>query len=932
MSLRRSSDRLTALCLLFAAFSVLFQAVPAMAEAPGMAFPQALTDKGPVEAKVLARTVMKKVRHSRVLESLDLSAQAAKAGPGAGERFVLTGDKGEAPAISRYNRVLADYLDLDPENPALMGLALFFEKPDGGAVAFVSDPLASVERPTLAQVLRVPDAVDVARAQWREKDYLYLINRLLDRPFDEDWRYSMDGPSTFLQRRFDKDLMDVGAVDVVLRRNQKVQVNLVAGFDPDRPRSRTVLDWYKLPKRVFELENGRSLLRIYIGRYLRENFPGAKSVTLRELSFMFFKENQSEVLASRNVERLAFAPTGLPPEVMENGLPHSLPADADIVFTGRKQLSINVSALSKPEYAGFVLKRAVLNAPPLDASSPDASSLDAARPYGARLESARLALVSPRDETPAYLAATDDLCATFDGPRDLEAAGPAEGGGGAWAAGQRPLWSADFPFAAAGVHRAFGAGPQRVAVFGAETLFHADAPVRYAESGDGLGLSGRAGAVEMRIPGEFEINPGETYSFWLELGRTAPDMTGATLMADGYEAALKPNAATRLDGLPGRLTNIRVRFTFAGPEFSLNIRRAVFSAAAKDARESVFAAPFLMPWKTAPESLPDGAVVPDADWLSFTPVKKSRGAAAIYLPGIRNAGESLESLYAEILGKGGARELVKDVELSGSRLVNWARVFGESPTAKLGAAVLSPAGLDPAKAAVMASENAWIDLGRAQFGDGDRVKFADNPWFEARALLVETGESMSPLDLSEPPKASGGKGGRSMGLALGLGVLALAAAFFIGRRLPWRKLAGPAASFLAADAVSGASARRQAFLWLGLAAFFLAAGLALGFTLGRASFVLAGLALVPVWRGVQAAPPDFARRLPEGLRSWFAATPGRRYFAGFVLAAVFAALLRSVKLAPVSECVFTTGLYLLFIGLFLESEWRARQGADRKDA
>ena len=454
----------------------------------------------------------------------------------------------------------------------------------------------------------------------------------------------------------------------------------------------------------------------------------------------------------------------------------------------------------------------------------------------------------------------------------------------------------------------------------------------FRSEGDGLGLSGRANALVMRIPGTFETDPGEAYSFWLELGRPGKDLTGAAFLADGYEAALKPNAAVRLENLPGRLTNVRLRFTFAGPEFSLNLRRAVFSAArAQGGGEGVFAAPLLMPWSASPEIPPRDLAALDADWLSFPPGKKNQGAAAVYLPGLRQAGESLESAYARLSLDPADEGAAAGATLTGSRLLNWAQVFGESPAAAIGGRSLTPADVTPREAAVMARENAWISLGETRIAPGADLDFADNPWFEARALLVETGNSLSPLSLSEPPKAPGKSGGRSLGLALGLGLLVAAAAYLAGRRLPWRRLGAPVAAYFSGQALDERQARRQAGIWFAASLALAAAGLVLGFGLGRASFVLAGLALVPVWRGVQAAPPGVARKLPEGLRDWFGATPGRRYFAGFVLAAVLAALLRSVKLTPVSEGVFTSGIYLLFIGLFLDAERRGPDGGDTKD-
>jgi hypothetical protein len=875
-----------------------------------MPFPDALTKDGPVTGRVRAKVTMKKVKYSRVLDALELASSRNDA-TGGGAAFALTAPGGGEFDAKRFNRVMADYLDLTPGNPGLAGLELVLssqnkgqdKNQDGTPIRFVSDPLAGVERLTLEQINREGESAPVAAAEWAEKDYLYLIRRMLGLSFDPTWRYAQDGPSTFLQRRFDKELIDVGAVDVVLRRNQKVQVNLVVGLDPKNPRSRTVLDWYKLPKRNFELDHGRSVLRIYIGRYLRENFPGAKSIILRELSLMFFKENTGEVLANRNVERIAFASSGLDPaETAANGLPRNLPADADLIFTGRKQLSVNISTLSKPEFADMRLVSAGLFIRPMEAG----------QAFVTRLESARLALVSPREDVPAYLAATDALCATFDGDCN-----PGEAN---QASNQEPLWQVVFPFE---TPRRPGFGnnaTEGVRLFGTEGLFSADAPIRAARGETGLAISGRASAVEMIIPGDFAVAPGKAYSLWLELGQAGEDLSGVTFLADGYRAALKPNAATPLAGLPGRLANARIRFDFAGPEFSLTLRRAILSATATPGgRENVFAASLLMPQYANLDALPAETPGRGFDWLRFPLPAKNGGYAAIYLPGLEDQGKTLADVYAALPADGGHTAGKGEIELSGARLSTWTRVFGASPTAMVAGKTLAPGDITPKTAAAMAGEDAWIDLGQVEIAKDAGAVFADNPWFEAATLLFETDQPLAPGDLAQPAKPKVGVSGKlSLAVKAGLGLLSCLFAFVLGRVIPWRRLAGPAAVFLAAGDVNAARARREIWRWLGVSLALALAGLFFGVGGRRWSFVLAGLALIPVWRGLQAAPPQWLTRRIPALSAWFGRTLARRYFAGFATAAVLAAILRTASLLPVSEFVFTAGLYLLCIGLLLE--------------
>ena len=907
--------RLLAAILLAALLAALsFPPAPALAEKtlpfPKELFSEAETVSGGLRAKVS----MKKVRRSRVLSSIALQAapaeesadSSAKTPQDDADAAVFDiGPVGGAPVnIHDFNRLGVDSLDLEPDNPGLVHFSLDLAGANGETARFVSDPLASVTELTLEQINTAPDAVEVAGAEWKEKNWLYLARRVLNLPGDAVWRWTQSGESAFVQRRFERELIDVGAVDVLLRRNQRVQVNLVVGLDPDNPRSRTVIDWYKLPKRVFPLDHGRSVLRLYVGRRLREAFPGAKSVVLKELSFMFFREKADQVLESRNVERIVFVPSGLDPRaVAEHGLPRRLPTACREIFSGRRRLTAGLAVLSKPRFRDMVLRRARLVSRPMETD----------RPYGARFEGLRLDLVSPRRDTPAFLAATDAMCETFLGDCDI---------GRGEAADQDVLAHLFLPF----TEKMRGKANRRARLFGTERLFRAQGPVHASRSRSGLLLEGRSPFLEIPLaasPAAAAAGAARR-SLWLELGETGPGLRGVFFTARGPDGRIiripvKPGDATPLADLPKILRRPALRFEFSAtgrttPAFSLTLRRIVLSAVVPGERKSVFAARMLMPQNARLPAPPQAPPQAPWQWLTLAD-KEKKTCVAAFLPGIDAAGGGFEAVK-KALPPGE----IEDIALTGAALSTWPEEFAKAPAAIVKGAALTPQGLDRTSAERMAKEDAWVDLGRTETS-GDGVAFADNPWFETESLLFDADVSLSPQALARQGGAAAPHKSASTLLKAGLGLLALVLALVLGRRLPWNRILAPAARFLSGTDRPETAGRRSA-AWVGAALAAVAAGALFGGGAGWWGVTLAGLCLVPVWRDLSVPAAKLLEpRFPK-TASALARSPARRYFAGFAAALAVAALLRAVHplyLAPLSEFIVRVGVHLLLVGLFLEA-------------
>jgi hypothetical protein len=911
--------------------------------------PPALFDgEAKVSGELFARVSMRKVKYARVLAERRLAlpgGAAAATGQenrqaAAGPRLIpLTGLDG---GLTGFNEARLDYLAADPDRPGSLGLCITLEK-DGARSVFVSDPLETVDRLTPEWAdSKERDAAGVARAEWTPKSVRYLASRYFDRAPDALWRHSQDGLSTFVQRRFDKDLLGVGAIDVVLRSGQDVQVNIVAATGPGG-KGRAVLDWYAIPKRLFDLGDGRSVLRLYVGRHLREIMPGASQARLKELALMFFKERQEDVLRERAVEKIIFTPSGLDASLMAGGLPRDLPAKAREAYSGRAELAVNLQELLDGPWAAMsVTNLAAVQSAGDEAGAPPVT-----------LEAARLARVAPRRDVPAILAATAERCQSFGAACDLDS----ENG----FVSQDPAASLDFTALAAD-------GGERLALALAEGLFSSPGRLRYSRAPEGLRVESQDGGFVLETGAAFVPVPGRRYSLWLELGRERQGLSGVFAEAHGAgESAripVKPGQPAVFERLPAKVEGVRILFESSGRELAVTLRRAVAQSADPMAKgESLFTARYLFDEsagltvsKTAGNAarlaLPDGAVPPQGlapQWLAFhastapwtvndmpptlvveaggvkgcAPLTASSSRVAVFLPGLpgtsrTNAGKLLTAAPRDGItvslegGAPGARLELSRAVLSGQRLASWPQVLGFEPLLDLAGRERRLSGLDGASAAAMAASAHWQSMGLADIPAGTAsAGFVKNSWLDVEALLLAnaSGPGLASLARKAPPASPGGKGpGRILAAAAAAAVLAAA----------WLALRG--GRFAQAASLTGEWLDRRygqngvalsAKGWLLAMAGPLAAGAVAGPDALRAASMLAGALAVPAWR---AARPRLARYSP-GL----AKTPALHYCTGFLAALVLAAAARAAGAAPVSEFIGLCGLWLFLAALAAHS-------------
>ncbi len=880
-------------------------------------------------------------------------------------------EKGASLDIHGFNEVRLDSLTASLDNP---GRLAFKAELAGGQAVFVSDPLETVGRLTPGWADGSGrDAVAVAGGRWAEKSLRYLAARFLNRDPDDVWRYAQDGLSTFVQRRFRKDLTDVGAIDVVLLRGQDVQVNLVVALDPSKPKARTVLDWYAMEKRFFDLGDGRRILRLYLGRYLRELCPGAKGVQLSEMALMFFKENQEQVLKNQNVEKILFVPSGLDPAwLAEHGLPRNLPARTREVFAGRGELSANLQVLQAEPYRSM----------PLTGLSVLQSPQDASEPFAQTLESARLALMAPRRDVPALLAATAERCKTFGAACDIN---DADG-----LVGQDPLWNLDFtPFAGkgsntdAGVDAGAGMGSlgdvgsgAAIRAVSVEGLFRAAAPLRFSSDADGLVVEGRSSELTLETGAAFIPEPGRVYSLWLELGRRRTGLSAVTAEAWGggksVRVPVKPGFPVVFPPLPGRVEGVRLHLRFDGPEFAVSLRQAVLQSTPEvPARQNLFTARYLFeeafplaaaaqspgrlllsgPAAGTPQpsgqgfasqwllldlstcvwSANDPAPVVDAAMggAQFSiPLTSPSGRVAVYLPGLggthigaglSSGGGAASGLTLTLRGGAPGADLTcSRAVISGQRLASWPDILATGPLVELGGRAMTLSTLDPAQAERMAATNSWRMLGQVELPAGaPPVRFFRSPWLEVEALLLAdaSGPELSSLAIQAgaggqaASSAPVGKPGHSGKWLALAAVLALAACGWLLLR------GGRGASFLdAAEAwlcrERGRDGRPLPLApWMAAALALALGGFFLGMAQARQSLMFSAFLAIPVWRAMKPRLLFLPHRLANA--------PVLYYCLGFLLAAGLGALLRLTGLPAVSELFGLMGLGLFFAAIFL---------------
>lgn len=113
--------------------------------------------------------------------------------------------------------------------------------------------------------------IDATRANWKEKEYGYLVGRVLGLAHDDDWRYVQSQINAVMQRRLHVPLDNVNVLDISLSPGTKVErVNLMVGREDDY-RAGELVEFADVQQNI-SLSDGRQGIRLNLRGALEERF------------------------------------------------------------------------------------------------------------------------------------------------------------------------------------------------------------------------------------------------------------------------------------------------------------------------------------------------------------------------------------------------------------------------------------------------------------------------------------------------------------------------------------------------------------------------------------------------------------------------------------------------------------------------------------
>lgn len=206
---------------------------------------------------------------------------------------------------SDYNELWFDYKDINPLNPCDVGIILKMNP------AVLSERLGYAGNDNVIAIsanaqFEPSDIIDVAGSKWKAQDRIYDIKRLLGLSFDDAWRYVKDNEIVVMKRRFHNEISHIEAIDLEFSVGTKIKgVNMRLGFS-DRMKADVTLLWNELTEDVDVIKDrDKTIVRVWIGRLLREHYPGKKMVFLEEI-FVHLYDQIADVLKERSLRRLVF--------------------------------------------------------------------------------------------------------------------------------------------------------------------------------------------------------------------------------------------------------------------------------------------------------------------------------------------------------------------------------------------------------------------------------------------------------------------------------------------------------------------------------------------------------------------------------------------------------------------------------------------------
>lgn len=223
--------------------------------------------------------------------------------------------------------------------------------------------LVSSSRETLSPML----SIDTARVNWKPRDNFYLAKREMGLGFDEDWRYTQDGKSAVIQRRFHQDIRNVEALDMLFAHGVAVDKVNIRVSGKGLPQSDELIVWEAMQKQIETIAEG-TRVRLYLGGVVRARLAAAQkregSAFLKEVVILIPGEAE-RVAAQRPLRGLVFqSMPGASPEGLAADI--SLPQRSETVSPGHRRLVIDLRPLVVKGWRGADIEKGIVILDPSD--------------------------------------------------------------------------------------------------------------------------------------------------------------------------------------------------------------------------------------------------------------------------------------------------------------------------------------------------------------------------------------------------------------------------------------------------------------------------------------------------------------------------------------------------------------------------------------
>ena len=143
----------------------------------------------------------------------------------------------------------------------------------------------------------VVSRVNARKGQWKEKTLLYSIRRELNLAFDENWYYIQDGPVAVVQKRFDQDLSEIDAFEIILRNDSPFLRMNFRFWTPEG--GMQLLEWTQLKTSIRDVGAYKSY------RVEWKDVVKSEDVYLREI-IAFFSGDVQSVVSNRPFKEIVF--------------------------------------------------------------------------------------------------------------------------------------------------------------------------------------------------------------------------------------------------------------------------------------------------------------------------------------------------------------------------------------------------------------------------------------------------------------------------------------------------------------------------------------------------------------------------------------------------------------------------------------------------